>query len=459
MKKTEYICQNCEYSTPSWLGKCPQCGGWNTFKEITSIPQKSPKRNESKTTTQPLSLPDLFKQNYEVERRIGTSLSEVDRVLGGGIVEGSLSLLSGDPGIGKSTLLLAIAAGIARQGKKVLYVSTEESLHQLFIRVQRFGFKPNPNLWLHSTDSYNDIERSIENLVPSLMIIDSIQNLSLDEFNSIPGNISLIRDLSSRFMEISKKRNIAIFLVGHVTKEGIVAGPRTLEHLVDVVLYLDGEAHHQLRVLRSVKNRFGSTQEVGLLEMKEEGLVELIDPSKFFLVEKDIDNSSTARTVLAEGKRALLLEVQTLVNRSYLDYPRRVSVGFDVNRLHLLVAVIEKRLHLHFSQQDIYLNMAGGMKVTETTPDLAVCFSLISSRLEKSLSKNTIYLGEVGLGGEIRPVHFFEGRIQEAERMGISQVITSQYHLHSSAKKKLRGLKIIGYQTLYEAAQKEGLVQ
>jgi len=260
-------------------------------------------------------------------------------------------------------------------------------------------------------------------------------------------------------MDISKKKNIAIFLVGHVTKEGIVAGPRTLEHLVDVVLYLDGEAHHQLRVLRSVKNRFGSTQEVGLLEMKEEGLVELVDPSKFFLVEKDIENSSTARTVLAEGRRALLLEVQTLVNQSYLDYPRRVSVGFDVNRLHLLVAVIEKRVRIRFGQQDIYLNMAGGMKVTETTPDLAICFSLISSRLEKSLNKNTIYLGEVGLGGEIRPVHFFEGRIQEAARMGISRVVTSQYHLQSSAKKKLKGLKIIGYQTLYEAVQKEDLVQ
>jgi len=459
VKKSEFVCQTCEYSTPSWLGKCPQCGGWNTFKEIVSLPPKPAKKNGFKPNTQPISFPDLFNQNYEIDRRIGTSLTEVDRVLGGGIVEGSLSLLSGDPGIGKSTLLLAMAAGIARQGKKVLYISTEESLHQLFIRIQRFGSKPNPNLWLHSTDSYNDIESSIENITPSLIIIDSIQNLSLDELDVMPGNISLIRDLSSRFMDISKKKNIAIFLVGHVTKEGIVAGPRTLEHLVDVVLYLDGEAHHQLRVLRSVKNRFGSTQEVGLLEMKEEGLVELIDPSKFFLVEKDIDNSSTARTVLAEGRRALLLEVQTLVNQSYLDYPRRVSVGFDVNRLHLLVAVIEKRVHIRFGQQDIYLNMAGGMKVTETTPDLAICFSLISSRLEKSLNKNTIYLGEVGLGGEIRPVHFFEGRIQEAARMGISRVVTSQYHLQNSAKKKLKGLKIIGYQTLYEAAQKENLVQ
>lgn len=459
MKKSEYVCQNCEYSTPSWLGKCPQCGGWNTFKEVTTFPQKPTQNNSSKSSPPPLSFPDLYNQNYEIDRRITTGFSEVDRVLGGGIVEGSLSLLSGDPGIGKSTLLLALAVGIAQQGKKVLYISTEESLHQLFIRIQRFGCKPNPNLWLYSTDSYNDIESSIESINPVLIIIDSIQNLALDELDVLPGNISLIRDLSSRFMDISKKKNIAIFLVGHVTKEGIVAGPRTLEHLVDVVLYLDGEAHHQLRILRSVKNRFGSTQEVGLLEMKEEGLVELVDPSKIFLVEKDIGNSSTALTVLAEGRRALLLEVQTLVNQSYLDYPRRVSVGFDVNRLHLLVAVIEKRVKTRFSQQDIYLNMAGGMKVTETTPDLAICFSLISSRLEKSLDKNTIYLGEVGLGGEIRPVHFFEGRVQEADRMGIGRVVTSQYHLQYNPKKKLKGIKIIGYRTLYEAVQKEGLIQ
>jgi len=458
VKKAEYVCQNCGYSTPTWLGKCSQCGGWNTFQEIAVPSQNSFHKTRTQTNSLPVSFPDLYHQNYELDRRFPTGFGEVDRVLGGGIVEGSLSLLSGDPGIGKSTLLLAIAAGVAIKGKKVLYVSTEESLHQLFIRIQRFGYKPDPNLWLYSTDSFNDIDSSLESIHPDLIVVDSIQNLTLDELEIMPGNISLIRDLSARFMEVSKRRNIAIFLVGHVTKEGVVAGPRTLEHLVDVVLYLDGEAHHQLRILRSVKNRFGSTQEIGLLEMREEGLVELADPSQFFLVEKNLENSSTARTVLAEGRRALLLEVQTLVNQSYLDYPRRVSVGFDVNRLHLLVAVIEKRVRTRFTQQDIYLNMAGGMKVNETTPDLAICFSLISSRMEKSLDKNTIYLGEIGLGGEIRPVHFFEGRIQEAARMGIGRVVTSHYHLGKNTKKKGEGIEIVGYRTLLEASQKEGLI-
>ncbi len=458
MKKAEFICQNCHYSTPSWLGKCPQCGGWNTFVEISPSPQNLVQKTRSDTDNVPLSLPDLYTQNYSIDRRFSSGFHEVDRVLGGGVVEGSLSLLSGDPGIGKSTLLLTIAAGVAAKGKKVLYVSTEESLHQLFIRIQRLGFSKDSNLWLYSTDSYNDIESGVDSVHPDLIVVDSIQNLTLNELEFMPGSISLIRDLSARFMDISKKKNIAIFLVGHVTKEGVVAGPRTLEHLVDVVLYLDGETHHQLRILRSVKNRFGSTQEIGLLEMKEEGLVELVDPSQFFLVEENLGNTGTARTILAEGRRALLLEVQTLVNHSYLDYPRRVSVGFDINRLHLLVAVIEKRVRVRFTQQDVYLNMAGGMKVSETVPDLSICFSLISSRLEKSLDKNTVYLGEVGLGGEIRPVYFFEGRVQEAARMGIQRVVTSSYHLTKNNKKKIDKVEIVGYRTLFEACQKEGLI-
>ncbi|HSV31987.1 MAG TPA: DNA repair protein RadA [Atribacteraceae bacterium] len=456
MAKTDFVCRNCQYSTPRWMGKCPQCGEWNTFLEKIQTPART--KRLSSSVAQPIRLSDVTALELETDRRIPGPLGEVDRVLGGGIVEGSLILLSGDPGIGKSTLLLNLAGGLALLGKNVLYGSSEESLHQLLLRIQRLRIKRNESLFLLSTDRYSDIAQATETTAPQVVVVDSIQNLFHEELDYLPGSVALIRDLSVRFMEMAKRKNVAVVLVGHVTKEGVVAGPRTLEHLVDVVLYLEGEPQSPLRMLRSVKNRFGSTQEVGLLEMKDEGLVELADPGQYFIAEGHASDSGNARTVIVEGKRALLIEVQSLVNPSYLDVPRRVSLGIDLNRLQLLVAVLEKRARVKFAAQDIYLNVVGGLRVTETVTDLAVCFSLASSRLERKTDPRTVYLGEVGLSGEIRPGYMLGSRIQEAFRNGVKRVVCSEYSLGNQASAFPQSLEIVRYKNVVEALIGENIL-
>ncbi len=457
MSKTVHVCRNCGHTTPSWMGRCPQCGEWNTFDEQSASPSKKGNPS-SKPRTRPISLDEITDKDLVTDRRIATGFSEMDRVLGGGVVEGSLTLLSGDPGIGKSTLLLELAAGVSRNEVRTLYVSSEESLNQLFIRIQRLGVKKSANLYLLATDSFDDIIHAVDEIAPRLVVVDSIQNVSREGLDFLPGSIALIRDLNVRFMEVAKRRNIAFFLVGHVTKEGVVAGPRTLEHLVDVVMYLEGEPQKPLRVLRGVKNRFGSTQEVGLLEMQENGLVELADPSQFFVTENQGGESGTARTVLSEGKRALVIEVQSLVNPTSLDIPRRVSLGIDFNRLQLLVAVLEKRSRIRFNRQDIYLNIVGGMRVTETVTDLAVCFSLASSRLEKKMDQKSVYLGEVGLNGEIRAGYMFDSRISEAARSGATRVILSDYHQINRGLSLPHNVEVVGYKNLTEALLGEGIL-
>ncbi len=457
MVKTVHVCKNCGHTTPSWMGRCPQCGEWNTFTEQSlSSPKKG--QTSSKPRIQAVSLSDIAEKDLVTDCRIATGFTEIDRVLGGGVVEGSLTLLSGDPGIGKSTLLLELAAGIARSGARVLYVSSEESLNQLYIRIQRLEVNKRPNLYLLATDSYDDIIHAVDEISPRLVVVDSIQNVALEDLGFLPGSIALLRGLSVRFMEVAKRRNIAFFLVGHVTKEGVVAGPRTLEHLVDVVMYLEGEPQKPLRVLRGVKNRFGSTQEVGLLEMRESGLVELADPSQFFVTENPGGDSGTARTVLAEGKRALVIEIQSLVNPTSLEIPRRISLGIDFNRLQLLVAVLEKRSRVRFSRQDIYLNIVGGMRINETVTDLAVCFSLASSRLEKRMDPKSVYLGEVGLNGEIRAGYMFDSRISEAARSGATRVVLSDYHQKNHYSSFMPQIEIVGYKNLTEALLGEGIL-
>lgn len=414
-----YVCRGCGYSTPSWLGRCPQCGEWNSFLEVEKKPH--PRRSPS---TRPSSLAEMAKEEFPQKRRFSTGLGEVDRVLGGGVVEGSLILLSGDPGIGKSTLLLKIAEGVAVRGKTVLYVSSEESLHQLYLRAQRLRLEQTPRLFLLATGDLEEITGHLPSLRPEVVMVDSIQNLTTQEADCLPGSAALLRALSIRFMDLAKRENLAIFLVGHVTKEGLVAGPKTLEHLVDVVLYLEGDPQRPLRMLRGMKNRFGSTQEVGILTMQEEGLSEVLDPSSYFLSQGETAQVGMARTVLAEGKRTMMIEVQSLVSPSYFDFPRRVSLGVDLNRLHLLLAVLEKVTRIRFARQDVYLSLGGGMKTTETALDLAVCVSVVSSRLDRPVERDVVYCGEVDLNGRIRPVSLLEQRVQEALRMGARRVVT-----------------------------------
>lgn len=450
-----YVCKGCGYSTPNWLGRCPQCGGWNSFYEVEKSSRK--KRSPSSVSLRsPLSLAEMESNQFSREKRFSTGLREVDRVLGGGVVEGSLLLLSGDPGIGKSTLLLKIAEGIAMSGKKVLYVSTEESLHQIYLRVERLQIGRSPYLFLLSTDDFEEIVAAFSSLVPQMVIVDSIQNLGKSETDLLPGSVALIRELSIQFMEMAKKDNVALFLVGHVTKEGLVAGPKTLEHLVDVVLYLEGDPQRPLRMLRGIKNRFGSTQEVGILEMREEGLSEVLDPSFYFVGDGEVSSVGTVRTVLAEGKRTMMIEVQSLVSPSYFDFPRRVSSGMDLNRLHLLLAVLEKITRIRFAKQDVYLSLGGGIRATETALDLAVCFSVLSSRMNREVDRDVVYCGEVSLNGEIRPVSLLEQRVQEALRMGAKRIVT--FTPHHTLPSRYPAITWSLYHHIGEALKKEGFL-
>lgn len=449
-----YVCSECGYSTPSWMGRCPQCGGWNTFFEEKEARKKPERQSHSRVA--PVALTELNETCARGYTRFSTGFSEVDRVLGGGIVTGSLILLSGDPGIGKSTLLLEIVRNVASLGKRVLYVSSEESLSQVYLRVERLRIGRIPTLFLLATGTFEDVLEALDTLSPELVVVDSVQNLSREESDFLPGSVALLRDLSAQFMGIAKRRNVALILVGHVTKEGVVAGPRTLEHLVDVVLYLEGDANRPLRVLRGMKNRFGSTQEIGLLELTEEGFVEVSDPSRYFLLDgESAPRTGVARTVLAEGKRAMVVEIQSLVHPSFLDFPRRVSLGIDLNRVHLLLAVIEKMARIRFSRQDVYVSIAGGIRTEETSLDLALCVSLVSSRLEKEVRKDTIFCGEVGLGGEVRSVPFLESRLQEALRVGIRRAVLAR---GQKVPPRLSGMECAFYGNILELFQGENLL-
>jgi DNA repair protein RadA/Sms len=417
MSKTriKYICSNCGYESLRWLGKCPECDSWNSFTE--ELVEKS-KRKPS-TYSGKINFTKVDEVIAAEDDRIKTGITEFDRVLGGGLMPGSVVLLGGDPGIGKSTLAMQASAKIKN---KVLYVTGEESVKQIKLRASR--------LKLHSDEFYILAETNlaiiisaINELNPSVVIIDSIQTTHRSEFENSPGTITQIRESTALLMEEAKRNHYSVIVIGHVTKEGAIAGPKLLEHMVDTVVQFEGETHHSYRILRAIKNRFGSTNEIGIFEMREEGLIEVKNPSEYFLSGRNLQNPGSVITSSVEGTRPILLEVQALVTPSNFGYPQRVTTGFDQRRLSILLAVLEKRAGLRVSANNVFINMAGGVKIFEPSVDLAVCCSIASSLMDKNVESSTVVIGEVGLGGEVRSVGNIEKRIQEAEKLGFKKII------------------------------------
>jgi len=410
-----FVCTNCGYKTLKWMGKCPECKSWDSLEEV--IEQKKSIHKKTKA----LNPKHLSEVSVKEEGRFKTGISEFDRVMGGGIVSGSLVLISGDPGIGKSTLLLMVS-GILSRSFKVLYVSGEESLNQIKMRAKRLGLGEEKLL----TVSETNIE-SILNLTkkekPEVVIVDSIQAMALSDRSGIPGSVSLVREITSELMEIAKKHNITVFIVGHITKSGNIAGPMTLEHMVDVVLFMEGDDTHSFRLLRSKKNRFGSTNEVGIFDMDEKGLKEVPNPSLYLISGKEKKSSGSVITPTIEGTRAIMVEIQALVIPTRFSYPQRVARGFKERKLDLLMAVFQKRLLMDMSGYDVYCNIAGGMNVFEPSIDLGVILAIMSSLLEKPIRDDLCMVGEVGLSGEVRGVPFIASRVKEASKIGFKKII------------------------------------
>lgn len=418
--KTKYVCQECGYETSKWLGKCPECTKWNIFVE--EIEQKVNKKEVfmiDKSSSRPISINSI--QTRE-EQRFSTCINELDRVLGGGVVRGSLVLVGGDPGIGKSTLLIQVSSNVANSGKRVLYISGEESESQIKMRAQRLGINSD-NLYIFAENNLSIIEAHLENISPELIILDSIQTVYSPEISSAPGTVSQIKEGTSRFMKISKKMGISTFVVGHVTKEGSLAGPKLLEHMVDTVLYFEGERYNTYRLVRAVKNRFGSTNELGVFEMRDLGLVELENPSKILISEKPKDVSGSVIMSTVEGTRPMLLELQALVSPTSFGIPKRTSTGVDHNRVSLLLAVLEKRVGMQIQNQDVYINVVGGIKINEPSIDLGIIIAVASSFRNINVDEHIAVTGEVGLTGEIRAVSFIEKRISECKKLGFKKIV------------------------------------
>lgn len=440
-KNTIYKCQNCGYISHKWLGKCPSCGEWNTFVEEKIDTKKVTVFSKIKNEIHPIS-----EINIKSEKRISVGYEEFNRVLGGGIVPGSLILLGGSPGIGKSTLLLQTADYISSTYGKVLYISGEESQSQIKRRAERLNTK-SKRLFLYSETNINLIKDAILEFLPKVAIVDSIQTLYSPELESVPGSIAQVRECTNILMLIAKNYNIPIFIIGHITKSGVIAGPKALEHIVDTVLYFEGESYHSYRILRAIKNRFGSTNEIGVFEMKNEGLAEVKDPSTIFLTGKPEGLSGSVVTASIEGTRPILLEVQSLVSYTNFTSPRRMSLGFDFNRLLLITAVLEKKLDMPLNSYDIYVNIVGGLKVQDPALDLSVAVSIASSYYDIPISTKTLIIGEIGLTGEIRSVQKIDKRIEEAKKLGYAQIIVPYYNL---GENKAVDIKIIGIETLRE---------
>ena len=416
-KKSMYYCQNCGHEESKWLGQCPACKEWNTFvEEQVSITRSSTVRAAADAEIVPLS-----QVSADDHTRIHTDIKELDRVLGGGIVPGSLVLVGGDPGIGKSTLLLQVCRNLSRE-EEVLYISGEESLSQIKLRANRMG-EFTDHLKLYCETNLEKIRTVIEKKRPMVVIIDSIQTMYSEEVSSAPGSVSQVRESTNIFMQIAKGLGISIFIVGHVTKEGTVAGPRVLEHMVDTVLYFEGDRHASYRILRGVKNRFGSTNEIGVFEMRQNGLVEVENPSEFMLSGKPEDASGSVVACSMEGTRPILIEIQALVCRSTFPSPRRTAAGADYNRVNLLMAVLEKRIGYPLSDYDAYVNIAGGIKMNEPAIDLGIVMAIVSSYKNQPIDENMIVFGEVGLSGEVRAVNMPEQRVAEAKKLGFKTCV------------------------------------
>lgn len=451
-KKTVFFCQNCGHEESKWLGQCPACKEWNTFvEEKVTVPKAgnaSALGPAGGAVQQPVLLTSV---DTDEDERIRTGIGELDRVLGGGIVQGSLVLVGGDPGIGKSTLLLQVCQKLSAMGKKILYISGEESLKQIKLRADRMGTF-SENLYLLCETNLELIRSSIERQKPDMAVIDSIQTMYNEEVSSAPGSVSQVRESTNVLLQLAKGLNIAIFIVGHVTKEGTVAGPRVLEHMVDTVLYFEGDRHVSYRILRGVKNRFGSTNEIGVFEMRREGLVEVENPSEYMLSGRPENASGSVVACAMEGTRPILMEIQALVCHSNFGMPRRTAAGLDYNRVNLLMAVLEKRAGLPLSSYDAYVNIAGGIRMNEPASDLGIVMAIASSYKNKPVPEDTIVFGEVGLSGEVRAVTMPEQRVAEAKKLGFKVCILPE--VSRKSLKNMGGqeeLRIIGVRSINQA--------
>jgi len=440
-QKTAFFCQNCGYESPKWVGKCPGCGEWNRFAEEPTKATDSRVPPEYQLNEKPRSIDTV---EADEKARLKTGLAEMDRVLGGGIVAGSAILVGGDPGIGKSTLLLQVLHRLASGGRKVLYVTGEESASQIKLRADRIGAS--------SKDLYVLVEVSLENILkhikevgPAVVVIDSIQTVYCSLLTSAPGSVGQVREASERLIILSKKTGIPVFLVGHVTKDGSIAGPKVLEHMVDTVLYFEGDSGHSYRIIRGIKNRFGPTNEIGVFEMRDRGLVEVSNPSEYFLTERPEGMAGSVVVASIEGTRPILVEVQALVVGTSFGMPRRTAIGVDVNRVSLLVAVLDKIGGLHLGNHDIFLNVAGGVKLSEPAADLGVVAAIASSFLDRPIDPKTVVFGEVGLTGEVRGINQMEVRIREAARMGFKRCVLPRTQLRGLDKSGAIELVRVGH--------------
>ena len=449
-RKTKFMCQECGYESPKWMGKCPGCGEWN--KMVEEVEKAATSRRGAFAHSQGSTILSKATPINAIETvsepRIYTDLNELNRVLGGGVVRGSLVLIGGDPGIGKSTLLLQVSSQLANKNHSVLYISGEESMRQTKLRADRLGVSSD-NLLVYSETSLEEISRTIDQVNPSFVIIDSIQTIFHPEVTSAPGSVSQVRECTAELMRIGKTKGFAIFIVGHVTKEGSIAGPRLLEHMVDTVLYFEGERHHTYRILRAVKNRFGSTNEMGIFEMKEFGLEEVENPSEIFLEERSQGAAGSTVVASMEGTRPVLVEIQALISPTSFGNPRRMATGIDHNRVPLLMAVLEKRVGMLLQNQDAYLKVAGGVKLDEPAIDLAIAVSIASSFRDKPTKPTDCIIGEVGLTGEVRRVSRIEQRVQEAAKLGFERVILPSNNL--GGWKGPKGVELIGVGSVSEA--------
>ncbi len=448
-KSTVFFCQNCGFESAKWMGQCPGCREWNTFVE-EQVSTAALKKNGTQGSTVRQKPAVLSEITMEKEDRISTGMQELDRVLGGGVVAGSLTLVGGDPGIGKSTLLLQVCRNFSDAGAKVLYISGEESLKQIKMRAERIG-SFNDNLLLLCETNLSLIEDTIRSQKPQIVIIDSIQTMYSEDVSAASGSVSQVRESTALFLQLAKGLGVSIFIVGHVTKEGTVAGPRVLEHMVDTVLYFEGDRYASYRILRSVKNRFGSTNEIGVFEMREEGLAEVRNPSEYMLNGRPKDACGCVVACTVEGTRPLMVEMQALVCHSNFGIPRRQATGVDFNRVNLLMAVLEKRLGLQMSGCDAYVNLAGGIRIQEPAVDLGMVMAIVSSFKNRPVDESTVVFGEVGLSGEVRAVSLAEQRLQEAVKLGFTTCVMPR--ANADMLKNTKNIKVIGVSNVQEAIE------
>ena len=443
--KSKYVCQNCGYETAGYLGKCPECGSWGSFVEEVDSPVKKESVPELNDSTPPMKLSEI---EMGSELRFSTNISEFDRVLGAGIVQGSLVLLAGDPGIGKSTILLQTSGELCKQNKKILYVSAEESASQVKLRAERLSVKSD-NLYIYPQTNLELIKKHIDDLKPDLVIVDSIQAIYTSMIQSSAGSVSQIRECCNSLMQVAKTKNISIIVIGHVTKEGNIAGPKVLEHMVDAVIQFEGDKYKSYRILRSIKNRFGNTSEVGIFEMGASGLTEVLNPSALFLKEySQTQTPGSTIIVTSEGTRPLLVEIQALVGTTPYPAPRRIANGVDTSRVLQILAVLEKRIGLNLSKQDVYVNVIGGIDVDEPAADLGIALAIVTCVRDVVFDLQTAIVGELGLSGEIRAVNQIEKRINEAQKLGFKRIIIPEAN---EVQEKFEGIEIVKVKRILEA--------